>query len=125
MGEIKKDFNIKMADIFVLKDMGVVTVEADYSGSGDSGSIDTINYNDKDGCNISDIPNTIFENIEEAFYEQLNETEDWYNNEGGYGTIVFDLEELAINISQSIRIVNTEDYEFTNVVNITENGTSI
>lgn len=117
---IKAPFNIKMADIFVLNDLGITEVIAGYSGSGDSGQIDDINYYNDEGKNIKDIPNEIHQNIEKQFYKQLDYTDDWYNNEGGYGTITFDLVSLSIEILENIRVTSTDVTNYSNIVKITE-----
>ena len=40
----------------------------------------------------------------------LEGIEDWWNNEGGYGTLLVDLEEGSYEIEVNIRITDTEYY---------------
>lgn len=104
---------IDPAVIIKLKDIGVTYIESEYNGSGDSGQIDSIIYWTKgDGEQIKDIPNELHQVIENSFYKSLEDTMDWYNNEGGYGVIMFDLNDMTFKIDQHIRITNTEYYDF-------------
>jgi hypothetical protein len=57
--------------------------EARFSGSGDSGSLDSDIYINGD---LEELPQP----IEDMLYEWLEETSlDWYNNEGGQGSFIF------------------------------------
>jgi hypothetical protein len=95
-----------------LKDMGINFLHVEYSGGGDSGSIESItpystvkimydnngvieaigdleNYNE---IVIDDHIKKILDSIEsEIIIEILNDIEDWWNNEGGYGNMYVDL----------------------------------
>ena len=89
----------------LLRDNGVHYIGCYYSGAGDSGEIESIILfgpsfdecyaNDNIQINFDelgdvdyDLPKDIAEFIENLFYtNHLNSIEDWYNNEGGYGSM--------------------------------------
>ena len=96
--------------LVALKDMGINFLHVEYAGGGDSGCIETITpYSearvdyDEDGFieDVGDLRNEIIvdedlkkmlDSIEnEIFIEILNNIEDWWNNEGGYGDMYVDL----------------------------------
>ena len=56
-----------------LRASGVANVEADYSGYGDSGAIDGVQYRDKSGVCVEreNIPATLTEQLENTLYEFL------------------------------------------------------
>jgi len=110
----------KILNAFILiKDKGYNQLKVYYSGSGDSGAIDDIyvlnNTNsipiDIDSINIENmIENTDF--IKEWLYEIIDEaTEnmDWWNNEGGCGNIIINLNTFELISYHSQR--TTIDYE--------------
>ena len=99
----KKDLAVVMT---LLRDNGVHYVGCYYSGGGDSGEIESIalygpsfdkkyemdeielDYGEEGDVDYK-LPQDIATYIEDVFYDQhLNTIEDWYNNEGGYGSIV-------------------------------------
>lgn len=99
----KAEKTLSLVDIFHLKDLGVIKILINYSGGGDSGQIDHITYHNKyfypyDLVNSSEIPEKIRVNVEDAAYRLLDGINDWYNNEGGYGTIHIELSDLEYNI---------------------------
>lgn len=93
-----------------LKDYGVKYVWCYYSGGGDSGAIDEysffgedadIEFNIDDRCfkiddqsqylkldNESELWNL----VSDKFYSVLNNVEDWYNNDGGYGEVLLSVD---------------------------------
>jgi hypothetical protein len=113
-----------------LQDYGIRYVVTEYSGSGDSGAIDTISfYNEHPDMyvNVEDDEYNIPTNAEEATlapdeYTMLKNTiedisykilergdvDDWYNNDGGSGTIILD--------------TNTGDYLIDNTTYYTESN---
>jgi hypothetical protein len=98
--------------LVALKDMGINFLHVEYAGGGDSGAIESITpYStvrvmyDEDGY-IEDIGNLdsdneiilnkdlakLLDKIEsQIIIEILNNIEDWWNNEGGYGSMYVDL----------------------------------
>ena len=111
-----------------LQDYGIRYVVTEYSGGGDSGAIDTISfYNDHADMyvNVEDDEYNIPSDVEAAAldtdeYSMLKNTiedicykilergdlNDWYNNDGGSGTIILD--------------TNTGDYLIDNTTYYTE-----
>jgi hypothetical protein len=99
----KKDLAVVMT---LLRDNGAHYVGCYYSGAGDSGEIESIalygpsfdkrfqmddielTYGEQGDVEY-DLPDDIHTYIEDIFYDQhLNSIEDWWNNDGGYGSIV-------------------------------------
>ena len=98
--------------ILKLKDYGVDHIVVDYSGSGDSGGIDAVVFYDKTNELIKNEDLKDFSGeVEDCVYPLLNDIEDWYNNEGGNGTVTIDLENFEYHIENHINIVEQETYE--------------
>jgi hypothetical protein len=89
-----------------LKNMGITELVAEYDGSGDSGSIETIYCEDENGNTIS-IDSDTESKVEEMLYEVLSDKYqyDWYNNEGGYGTVRINIEDKTWNVDGAIRTI--------------------
>ena len=90
-----------------LEDQGVSEIEVNYDGSGDSGEITDISYNALNGRLIT--PRHSPANLENWFYELLEEVGDWYNNDGGYGTLTIEVPTGEYTIDSHIRVTNTID----------------
>ena len=127
-----------------LKLLGVQHITVEFSGSGDSGSIDQVNLNDANGNNIdvsghkidwmtsyqtykdgkwetkselSNMPlNLVLESVTYAAIETTGL--DWYNNDGGQGTFEIDLTVSPPRIDLDIGINYTE----TNRYNVNFSG---
>jgi hypothetical protein len=114
--------------LFKLADLGVTGIKVKYDGGGDSGAIEWIGYT-TEKC---DTPEDVNDNINnwdnysnlaqldssacsliENFAEEtiLNDIEDWWNNEGGFGTLCICVPSGKYIINNSIRIEVTEDYK--------------
>jgi hypothetical protein len=89
-----------------LKNMGITELVGEYDGSGDSGSIETIYCEDEDG-NIISIESEVESRVEEMLYEVLstNYDYDWYNNEGGYGTVRINIEDKTWKVDGAVRCI--------------------
>ena len=116
-----------------LADLGVTGIKITYEGSGDSGCIEDIIYttdklseNEEDAFDIvksleswaqdakdlkklhsglaSDIENFAEEKI-------LNDVEDWWNNEGGYGSMCILVPSGKYQLENNIRITEVETFE--------------
>jgi len=85
--------SLKTATLFAaLKDAGVTNVNIRYDGGGDSGQVEDVEFygdnidssalNDKFEGDLQDLATHILE-------QHYNW--DWYNNDGGYGTITIEL----------------------------------
>ena len=117
--EQDKELSIKV--LFAsLVEKGIAVVEIDFDGSGDSGSIEEDNAkfyqagNDGELTLIED-ENLISKDIQQQLvnlgYHILNDyyDYDWYNNEGGYGTININLQERKWDIEGYQRIESVEE----------------
>ena len=98
--------------ILKLKDLGVDKVEVMYSGSGDNGDIDEVIYYDKAG-EVVEIEKDYVEThdkLQDYAHILLNDIEDWWNNDGGYGVLNIFISQNTYSIENHIYITETEDY---------------
>ena len=109
-----------------LADLGVTGIKVLYSGGGDSGAIDNIIYTreevpledlddleaySENVLNLEDLSTSIYSDLEEfAHNKLLDDIEDWWNNEGGYGTLLISIPSGNYKINNSIYITETEDF---------------
>lgn len=110
-----------------LADLGVTGIKVFYSGGGDSGAIDDIIYTtekvtcledlddlypfDENVLNLQDLSTSFYSNIEDFATSQiLDNIEDWWNNEGGYGTVLITIPSGNYTINNSIYISDTEEF---------------
>jgi hypothetical protein len=110
-----------------LADLGVTGIKIIYSGGGDSGAIDDIIYTtqevtfledlesldqySEDILNLRDLSTSFYSDIEDfATSKLLDEIEDWWNNEGGYGTVLISIPSGNYKINNNIYISNTEEF---------------
>ena len=116
-----------------LADRGVTGIRVHYAGGGDSGCIEDINYTtqtlDKDeetafdfitqlstygfeaAPNLKDLDSGIYSDIEDFAQDRiLNDIEDWWNNDGGYGIMAILVPSGKYKIENTIYITNTEEY---------------
>lgn len=98
--------------ILELKDLGVDKVEVNYSGSGDSGDIDEVVYYNKAGevVEIEGEYEEVHNKLQDYALTLLNDIEDWWNNDGGYGVLNMFISENTYSIENHIYITETEDY---------------
>ena len=110
-----------------LADMGITGIKVHYDGGGDSGAIDWIGYT-KEPCatpedvgdnvnywendtNLADLDSSAYSIIEDFAQERiLNDLEDWWNNEGGFGDLCICVPSGKYIVNNSIRITETENY---------------
>jgi len=113
--------------LFKLADLGITGVKVKYDGGGDSGAIEWIGYT-TEKC---DTPEDVNDNIDdwetesaltnlggdlyyqiESFAESklLDDIEDWWNNEGGFGSLCICVPSGKYIINNHIRITETEDF---------------
>ena len=110
-----------------LADLGVTGIKVMYSGGGDSGAIDEIiyttekvtNFEDLDDLdqysenvlNLRDLSTSLYSDIEDfATSKLLDNIEDWWNNEGGYGTVLIAIPSGNYKINNNIYFTETETY---------------
>jgi hypothetical protein len=110
-----------------LADLGVTGIMIFYSGGGDSGALDDIVYTTKEIRDLEDINylqnfgdevlvlkdldsglNADIENFAEE--KILNDIEDWWNNDGGYGVMLIAVPSGNYQINNTICFTNTEEY---------------
>ena len=111
-----------------LADLGVTGVKIFYSGGGDSGDIDDVVYTTTKEAAFNDIMNlsTYGEGIlhladldgelrddliDFANEKILNDLEDWWNNDGGYGVMIIKIPSGEYEITNTIYITDTEEFE--------------
>lgn len=111
-----------------LRALGVTTIEVEFSGSGDDGQVDEhymgvmgdfasdaaeamLDKAMPDGL-PADAPDTVRKFLSEATYMALEqEGSDWCNNDGGQGTVSFDIVEGNIHVDMNVNITHTENSE--------------
>ena len=110
-----------------LADLGVTGIKIIYSGGGDSGAIDEIIYTTEKVTNFEDLQNldqysenvlnlrdlstSLYSDIEDfATSKLLDNIEDWWNNEGGYGTVLIAIPSGNYKINNNIYFTETETY---------------
>jgi len=112
--------------LFKLADLGVTGIKVKYDGGGDSGAIEWIGYTTKPCETPEDVDDRVndWENdwllakispdaytaIESFADTILNDIEDWWNNEGGWGDLCICVPSGKYIINNHIRITETEDY---------------
>ncbi len=115
-----------MGVLIQLADQGVTGIKVHYDGSGDSGAIENIVYTDIENANFSDIDlvsawnenmnlaainSSAYSDIENFAHEViLDQIEDWWNNEGGYGDLLIRVPSGEYLINNNVRIMEIEEY---------------
>ena len=111
-----------------LADLGVTGIKIFYSGGGDSGDIDDIIYTTtkeasfdnimnltsygEDLLNLQTLDDELSDKIKDFANEKiLNDIEDWWNNDGGYGTMLIKIPSGNYEINNIIYITDTEEFE--------------
>ena len=111
-----------------LADLGVTGIKIFYSGGGDSGDIDDIVYTTtKEAAfnNIMNLPShgedvLYLQNLNDELADKikdfanekiLNDLEDWWNNDGGYGVMLIKIPSGQYEINNTIYITDTEEFQ--------------
>ena len=111
----------------ILKDEGVNIIYIDYSGSGDEGCINDVSYYKEFDINDFQknlsIDFNIDEKLENLFKIYCSETilddiEDWYNNEGGYGHIIFNVNDQSYTIENNIYRQEVDTFNHNGILKI-------
>ena len=111
--------------LFKLADLGITGIKVQYDGGGDDGAIEWIGYTNEPCAS----PEDVFDNIDawengteledkelydliEDFAQSkiLDEIEDWWNDEGGFGNLCILVPSGDYSINNHIRITETVDY---------------
>ena len=87
----------------------VANIEAAYSGYGDSGAIDGIQYRDKAGTRIdrTSLPTPVIEQLENLLYEFL--PAGFEINDGGQGTLTLDVQTATVTLKHQENYTETRD----------------
>ena len=119
----------EMTDLLLkLADLGVTGIKIFYSGGGDSGDIDDIIYTTtkeatfnnimnlttygEDLLNLQTLDDELSDKIRDFASEKiLNDLEDWWNNDGGYGAMLIKIPSGKYEINNTIYITDTEEFE--------------
>ena len=107
-----------------LADLGVTGIRINYEGGGDSGCIEDIMYTDKEGVlldevqnlpwgskDLKELNNELAINIENFVTDTILDTiEDWWNNEGGSGTMSILVPSGEYNVENNIRKIDYDEF---------------
>jgi hypothetical protein len=87
----------------------VASIEAAYSGYGDSGAIDGIQYRDKAGVRVdrASLPAPVIEQLENVLYEFL--PSGFEINDGGQGTLTIDTQTAKVTIQHQENYTESRD----------------
>ena len=116
-----------------LADLGVTGIQIYYEGSGDSGCIDEVLYTtdklpeneqdafdkirslntwDEESKHLRSLDSGLSSDIESFAEEKiLDSIEDWWNNDGGYGTLCILVPSGTYDIMNNVRITEVETYQ--------------
>jgi len=92
-----------------LRPLQVANIEAAYSGSGDSGAIDGVQFRDSKGIRIerSTIPGPLKESLEDALYEFL--PAGFEINDGSQGTLTVDVQAGTVKLDHQENYTSSLD----------------
>ena len=91
------------------RELGVANIEVSYSGYGDDGSIDGVQYRDPTGIRVdrATIPEKLIEALEQCVYELL--PAGFEINEGGQGTLTIDVQLAKVTIQHQENYTESRD----------------
>lgn len=113
--------------LFRLADFGITGVKVKYDGGGDSGAIEWIGYTKKpcetpedvndnvddwaDEWNLAKLDQDLYYELEQfAESKILDDIEDWWNNEGGWGELCICIPSGKFIINNNVRITDHETF---------------
>ena len=111
-----------------LADLGVTGIKIFYSGGGDSGDIDDVVYttikeaafnnimnlsnHGEDVLYLANLDGELKDELTDFANEKiLNDLEDWWNNDGGYGVMIIKIPSGQYQINNTIYVTDTEEFE--------------
>ncbi len=111
-----------------LADLGVTGIKIFYSGGGDSGDIDDVVYttikeaafnnimnlsnHGEDVLYLANLDGELKDELTDFANEKiLNDLEDWWNNDGGYGVMLIKIPSGQYEINNTIYVTDTEEFE--------------
>lgn len=91
------------------RSLGVTNIEISYSGYGDDGSIDGVQYRDIAGIRVdrATIPEKLIEDLESCAYEFL--PAGFEINDGGQGTLTIDVQLAKLTIQHQENYTESHD----------------
>jgi hypothetical protein len=102
---------IRLRDVIgpQLRQVGVASVEAAYSGYGDSGAIDGMQFRDAAGQRVhrTVIPAELHTSLDNCLYEFL--PAGFEINDGGQGTLTLDVQTATITLTHQENYTETRD----------------
>jgi hypothetical protein len=109
-----------------LADFGITGIKVKYDGGGDSGAIEYIGYTTQpcatpedvddnvedwaDSSKLTNLGSDLYSEIESFADNILNDIEDWWNNEGGWGDLCICVPSGKYEITNNIRITEHETF---------------
>jgi hypothetical protein len=113
-----------MQTLMQLADLGVTGIRIDYEGGGDSGCIEDMMYTEEKDVSIEDVQNLPWNskdlrklnnelaiNLENFTTDTiLDDIEDWWNNEGGHGTLSILVPSGEYSIENNIRKIEYDEF---------------
>jgi len=101
----------------LLSGLKIKRITVQYSGSGDSGQTDDIDVEPSSRKNLLDEKfndeETIHEALDRICWDAIeDEQSGFYNNEGGFGELVIDVDEKTIQLNHTNYIQETEYNEY-------------
>jgi len=110
--EIKLELKSAIA-ILKLKDLDIEQIVVEFSGSGDSGDIDEINYTTINGyeADVDDLTNTKIQDLAWKILQKIDSVGDWVNNEGGFGTLYIHTEKSTYTLEYHQRTTEEHNWE--------------
>ena len=113
--------------LFQLADHGVTGIKVKYDGAGDSGAIEYIGYTNEPCETPEDVDDKVKDwendwvlakisadahNAIEGFAQDklLDDIEDWWNNDGGWGDLCICVPSGKYIINNHVRVTDHEDY---------------
>jgi hypothetical protein len=115
----------KLESIMIgLVNAGIKKVCVSYDGGGDSGAIEAIkistnsdtDFDDlqgwtSDATDLNDYNSELYSLLEDYCQEMLlNDIEDWWNNDGGFGHVNINVEEGTYEIQNNVRVTDYEEF---------------
>jgi hypothetical protein len=103
-----------------LQEQNVSKIIVEYSGSGDSGDIDYIEFTDINDYRVNDIDDKIASYVSDYIEPQLHKFSDWWNNDGGGGVLIIKVPSGEWKADHYINIVSQEEEVYDGKITLTD-----
>jgi hypothetical protein len=107
----RRETNDRLRDQILpqFRELGVANIEVSYSGYGDSGAIDGVQYRDKAGIRVdrAAVPTPLIEDLESCVYSFL--PAGFEINDGGQGTLTIDVQLAKVTIQHQENYTESRD----------------